>query len=191
MVTINLARKSYNTPASPASRRRTIGLHKLNRETLVMLRNLISYRNAKTGEGFFWSGAHVKYKLRSGYRQFMLNEVDALLYEMKQMKDTPVNAVIMIEGVNNNITRIEHVIRTEVRPGLTRVAHEVMETYKEVATSETGDYAHIFTQQLAIAIRPYEARTLKCLESIDAEMDVLLSIFGLTRHTDPASLNRT
>ena len=191
MLKINLTRTSYDRPASPAVRRRTVDLSLLNRQARGMLKEIIAYRNADRGEGFYWSRTQVKYKVVAGYRQSMLTNMCQLFAFLKERAGVPDNALAVLFEVIDNLTTMEEQIKADVRPRLDKAAHEVMNIYRGAATSETSDYTHNFTQELTAAIKPYEARTLEYLKLIDREIDVMLSIFGLTRHTDPGSLNRT
>lgn len=101
---------------------------------------------------------------------------------IKGAEGIPVNAQHIIGRVSKNIDKIEGDIKTEIKPGLDKTVYAIRQRYPYVATSETSNYAHTFTQELTRAIKPYEARTLEYLKLIDGEIDVLLSVFGLTRY---------
>lgn len=180
---INLLRQDPEL-AGLKARRNLIDVGSLNEKGITGLKSLLSYRNAETGAGVYWSGTYDKYKVRVGFRQRLFYGLEMLKRSLADYECLPLSALEIFSKANNNITMFELKIQNETQPAVEKAVDAVFSRHQLVPDQEIVTDQHPHQSEFSQVIIKSEGITLDYLRLIDGEIDTILGLFGLSRHSE-------
>lgn len=172
-------RVNFINCAKPIAQQRSFfPISRLNDYCLGKIRKVIEYRNSVTGAGRWRSGEYGHHKLRTGYRTAMIAMLDNLVLSLEE-EEGGLRIANAIDARLENMQRINKVINRDSRDQVSAAISGLRE--KELSLK--GEEYEAFVRGIYPKVFPFEVIAENYLMMIDAEIDAILKLFGLTKYS--------
>jgi len=155
-----------------------------NRDAWIALQTIIRFRNFQTGAGMYRANYQTGpgYKLCVGERNSFILMM-RIFGRMVDREETSEKGRQEFAKIFSTLTELDEKIAGHITPAIKKICAEVARGYPEGVFMYGHPSNQAYKAEVYTKIGHYEKETLAILRMIDEQIDVLLGLFGLTRHS--------